>query len=200
MIDDLDKSLENLLKRELPPELVAQVTISFATPDGQFPPPSVALPAIDLFLYDLRENRELRDTEWRVEWQVDDQNKKLGRRKGPPVRVDCSYLITAWPSSGSTTPAQDEHRILGEVMKALLRYAALPPEVLAGSLQGQQPPLPASSLQPGRLQSMSELWQALGGKPRATLNYIVTLGVELGLTTEAGRQVETSVVNLRQGT
>ena len=34
MIHDLDKTLEELLKRELPPELVSQVTISFATPDG----------------------------------------------------------------------------------------------------------------------------------------------------------------------
>jgi|SRR6185369_294792 len=195
MIDDLDKSLENLLKRELPQELVSQVTISFATPDGQFPPPSVSLPAIDLFLYDVRENRELRDGEWQVEHQEDSTLK----RKGPPVRVDCSYLITAWPSSGSTTPAQDEHRMLGEVMKALLRHAALPADVLAGSLQGQQPPLPASGLQPGRLQSMSELWQALGGKPRATLNYIVTLGVKLGLTAEAGPPVQKTVFKLRQG-
>jgi hypothetical protein len=195
MIDDLDRSLENLLKRELPPELVSQVTISFATPDGQFPPPSVSLPAIDLFLYDVRENRELRDGEWRFERQSDG----TAVRKGSPVRVDCSYLITAWPSSGSTTPAQDEHRLLGEVMKALLRYAALPADVLAGSLSGQQPPLPASSLQPGRLQSMSELWQALGGKPRATLNYIVTLGVDLGLTAEAGPPVHETVVKLQQG-
>lgn len=194
MIDDLDRSLENLLKRELPTELVSQITISFATPDGQFPPPSVALPAIDLFLYDVRENRELRDGEWRIEHQSSGTV-----RKAPPVRIDCSYLITAWPSSGSTTPAQDEHRLLGEVMKALLRYAALPAGVLAGSLQGQQPPLPTSSLQPGRLQSMSELWQALGGKPRATLNYIVTIGVELGLTAEAGLPVQKTVFTLRQG-
>ena len=35
MIDDLDKTIETLLKRELPPSLVSQVTISFAAPDGQ---------------------------------------------------------------------------------------------------------------------------------------------------------------------
>ena len=71
MIDDLDKSLENLLQQELPPELVSQVTISFAPPDGKFPPPSVKLPAIDLFLYDVRENRGLRDAEWRLERRSD---------------------------------------------------------------------------------------------------------------------------------
>jgi len=59
MIDDLDKTLEELLTRELPPqwfkeESSTKVTISFATPDDQFPPTSVTLPAIDLFLYDVR--------------------------------------------------------------------------------------------------------------------------------------------------
>jgi hypothetical protein len=195
MIDDLDRSLENLLKRELPSELVEQVTISFATPDGQFPPPSVTLPAIDVFLYDVRENRDLRDGEWRVERQGDG----TAVRKAPPVRVDCSYLITAWPSESSSTPARDEHRMLGEVMMALLRHSMLPADVLEGSLQGQQPPLPASTLQPGRLQSLAEFWQALGGKPKATLSYTVTIGVETGLTAQAGPLVQERVFKFRQG-
>ncbi|HAA02882.1 MAG TPA: DUF4255 domain-containing protein, partial [Syntrophobacteraceae bacterium] len=55
MIDDLDRTLELLLKQDLPPTLVKQLTISFAVPDDQFPPQSVTLPAIDLFLYDVRE-------------------------------------------------------------------------------------------------------------------------------------------------
>lgn len=194
MIDDLDRSLENLLRRELPAELVAQITISFATPDGQFPPASVALPAIDLFLYDVRENRELRDGEWRIERQSDG----TAVRKAPPVRVDCSYLITAWPSESSTTPARDEHRMLGEVMKALLRHQTLPSAVLEGSLVGQQPPLPASTLQPGRLQSLAEFWQALGGKPKATLSYTVTIGVEAGVAAEAGPPVREKVLKLRE--
>jgi hypothetical protein len=195
MIDDLDRSLENLLKRELPPELVSQVSISFAPPDGKFPPPSVALPAIDLFLYDVRENRDLRDGEWRLERQSDGN----AVRKAPVVRIDCSYLVTAWPSGNSTTPARDEHRLLGEVMKALLRHATLPSAVLEGGLQGQRPPLPASTLQPGRLQSLSELWQALGGKPKVTLSYTVTIGVDPGFTAEAGPPVREKVLKLREG-
>lgn len=196
MIDDLDRSLENLLKNALPPELVSQVSISFAPPDGSFPPPSVALPAIDLFLYDVRENRDLRDGEWRLESQSDGTVV----RKVPPVRVDCSYLITTWPSGSSTTPAQDEHRLLGEVMKALLRNATLPVEALAESLKGQQQPLPVSSLQPGRLQSLSELWQALGGKPKAALNYTVTIGVEPGLAVKVEPPAREKVLKLRQKT
>jgi hypothetical protein len=51
--------------------------------------------------------------------------------------------------------------------------------VLQGTLQDQEPPLPAITLQPGRLQSLGEFWQALGGKPKAALNYTVTIGVEV---------------------
>jgi hypothetical protein len=195
MFDDLDRSIENLLKRELPPDLVSQVTISFATPDNQFPPSTVSLPAIDLFLYDIRENRDLRDGEWRLERQSDGS----AVRKAPLVRVDCSYLVTAWPSDSSPAPAKDEHRLLGEVMKALLRHSSLPSAVLEGSLQGQEPPLPSSTLQPGRLQSLAEFWQAVGGKPKATLSYTVTLGVEPTAPFEAGPPVREAVFKLEQG-
>jgi hypothetical protein len=195
MFDDLDKSLENLLKRELPADLVSQVAISFATPDSDFPPSTVSLPAIDLFLYDIRENRDMRDGEWRLERQSDGS----AVRKAPIVRVDCSYLITAWPSESAPSPAKDEHRLLGEVMKALLRHSSLPAAVLEGSLQGQEPPLPSSTLQPGRLQSLAEFWQAVGGKPKATLSYTVTLGVEPTAPFEAGPPVRETVFKLGQG-
>jgi hypothetical protein len=195
MINDLDKSLEELLKRELPPDLVKQVTISFAAPDDQFPPTSVTLPAVDLFLYDVRENRELRSNEWSLQRQGDGTVTK----KRAPVRVDCSYLITAWASESSTTPAQDEHHLLGEVMKVLLRYPTLPDGVLQGDLKGQEPPLPASTLQPGRLQSLGEFWQALGGKPKAALNYTVTIGVDAYKPVEAGPAVTEAVIKFKQG-
>ncbi|MBW2690761.1 MAG: DUF4255 domain-containing protein [Deltaproteobacteria bacterium] len=174
MINDLDKTLEELLKRELAPELVSQVTISFATPDDQFPPTSVTLPAIDIFLYDVRENLDLRSNEWMVKRHSDG----TATRKRPAVRVECSYLITAWPSESAPNPAQDEHHLLGEAMKALLRHPTIPAGMLQGSLKGQEPPLPVMSLQSGRLQSLGEFWQALGGKPKATLNYSVTIAIE----------------------
>jgi hypothetical protein len=183
MIDDLDRTVEELLRRELPPALVEQVAISFGAPDAEFPPASVTLPAIDLFLYDIRENLELRSTGWIVERQ--DNGTAIKQRA--PARVDCSYMITAWSSESSTTRALDEHRLLSEVMKVLLRHPTIPEVLLQGSLRGQEPPLPSSTLQPGRLQSIGEFWQALGGKPKAALNYTVTIGVALD------RPVETEV-------
>ena len=117
-----------------------------------------------------------------------------------PVRIDCSYLITAWASGTSNTPAQDEHRVLGEVMKVLVRFSTIPAAILQGSLQGQEPPLPATSLQPGRLQSISDFWQTLGGRPRAALTYTVTIGVVPEAPTEAGAPVVDRQITLGFGT
>lgn len=192
MIDDLDRTIAALLRRELPPALAQQVQISFATPDDQFPPQSVTLPAIDMFLYDVRENLELRSNEVYVQRNSDG----TAIRTRAPVRVDFSYLVTAWPSSTVPDPAQDEHRLLGEVMRALLRHRTIPEDLLQGVLAVQDPPLPTSTLQPGRLQSLGEFWQALGGKPKAALNYSVTASVEV-FAPEAVRLVTEKVLKVR---
>lgn len=173
MLEDLDKSLEQLLKQELPQTLVDQVTITFATPDGQFPPSSVSLPALDLFLYDVRENVRRRTNEGE---ESRGENGSL-RQSRPAVRVDCSYLITAWPSESAPSPPRDEHRLLGELMKVLLRHRTLPSEVLTGKLVGQTPAIRTTALQPPHLQSIGEFWQALGGKPKPALHYVVTLSM-----------------------
>jgi hypothetical protein len=181
MINDLDNTLAALLSSELPSELTEQVSISFATPDDSFPPTAVTLPAIDLFLYDVRENRDLRSNEWMVTRNSDGS----AVRRRPPVRVECSYLITAWSRDTTPNPAQEEHQLLSEVMMVLLRHATIPDALLQGSLAGQRPALPAVTLQPGRLQSMGEFWQALGGKPKAALNYTVTIALDVHGMVEA---------------
>lgn len=195
MIDDLDKSISELLRLELPASIVSQVGISFAAPDNQFPPTAVSLPAIDLFLYDLQENRDLRSSEWVVERNDDGSAARIR----PPIRLDCSYLITAWPSTSSSNPAQDEHRMLGEVLKVLVRHPSLPDAILQGALKGQLPPLPTTTLQPGRLQSLGEFWQALGGKPKAALTYTVTIALEVSAPVAAGSPVVDKILKFKPG-
>jgi len=175
VINDLDETLAALLRKGLPERLSKQIQISFAAPDDQFPPQSVTLPAIDLFLYDVRENLDLRSSEFYIERHSDGTATKTWA----PARVDFSYLITAWPSESVANAAEDEHRLLGEVMRVLLRHRTIPADLLQGGLLDQPLPLPVSSLQPGKLQSVGEFWQALGGKPKATLNYTVTVAVDI---------------------
>jgi Pvc16 N-terminal domain len=177
MLNDLDSTLEELLKRELPPSLVSSearipIMISFATPDQDFTK-KVSLPAINLFLYDVRENLELRNTEWTVQRQ----GNGVATRQRPPVRVDCSYLVTVWAKDPADF--QTEHRLLGEVMKALLRHPTIPNAVLQGSLSNQEPLPRALTLRPPQLQSLGEFWQAMGGRPKPAMNYTVTIALPI---------------------
>lgn len=185
MIEDLDKTIEELLMRELPASLAQQLTVTFATPDSKFSA-SVSSAVVNLFLYDIRENLELRNVEWTI-----DRNNGNPVRKRPPVRIDCSYLVTVWLASDPKTSAIDEHRVLSEVMRVLLRHRTIPDAVLQGSLAGDNPPVPGPSLHPGRLQSPGEMWQALGGTPKAALHYTVTLSVP----SAAGVETEPLVVD-----
>ncbi|WP_437275924.1 DUF4255 domain-containing protein [Sorangium sp. So ce375] len=182
MFHDLDSTLAELLKRELSPALVEQVSISFATPDGQFPPSTVPLPAIDLFLYEINENRDLRSHEPEME------RLSGGRvvRTPAPARVDCHYLITAWAKVGVQQPEQDEHRLLGEVMRVLLRHKEIPREALRGSLKAQPLPVRARVSPPSNQQSRGDFWQALGGKPKAAFHYTLTIAMDVKEPEDAG--------------
>ncbi len=182
MFHDLDATLAALVQGEMP---VRNVAISFAGPDDHFPPSSVTLPAISFFLYDVRENTELRTNLW----ETQRQSNGVITRKQPPVRVDCSYLITAWPSESAPNPAQDEHRLLGEVLKVLLRHRSIPETYLRGELVGQEPPVPVKILTGGQLQSLGEFWQAMGGRPKATLHYGITLSVDVFDPEQVGHEV-----------
>lgn len=199
MIHDLDSTLRALLVQELPnlfgDSASTRVTVSFETPDDQFPPNNVPLPAVDLFLYDVRENLELRSNDWTLQRN----SNGAARRQPPPVRVDCSYLVTAWAGGGAPSPAFDEHALLSALMVVLLRYRTLPEDVLQGQLRSQRLPPPTTALQAGQLQSVGEFWQALGGKPKAALNYTVTIAVQPFAPLDVPLVIESSA-ELRPGT
>lgn len=181
MLQDLDNTLKALLERHLPRGVSNdQYEISFDVPGDDV----VVKQGVNLFLYDVRENLDLRNPIGGGERQTDG----TVIRKRPSARVDCSYLITAW-APGSSAPnlrevALVEHRILGEVMQVLLRFSTLPTEVLQGSLRGQEPLVRTSPLRSGQLQGPGEFWQAIGSKPKAMLHYTVTISVPINEVVE----------------
>lgn len=174
MLQDLDKTLELLLKRELPAEISSRVGISFVTPDDQFPPSTITLPVINLFLYDVQENHDLRDFEHSSTKQKDGSIT----RRPPPARFDCHYLVTA--CSSAQVPEEDEHRILGEALRVLFRYRRLPKEVLYGSLKNMEAPVRARTAQPISSGPTINIWHSLKGKPRASFLYTLSLCVDVG--------------------
>jgi Pvc16 N-terminal domain len=166
MLDDLDRTLRGLIGAEVA-DLPAD-HLHFEPPDGDFTP---AVPAVNLFLYDVRENRQLRSNDW----QLDRPGDGSVTKRRTPRRVDCSYLITAWAGDPLS-----EHLLLGQVLHALLRSPVIGGDIPQGQLAGQE--LPTSILQPTLLQGIGEFWQAMGNKPRAAVHLTVTVAVDTGVS------------------
>lgn len=196
MLPDLDLSLEALLRDGISQELFAQTTITFATPDRDFPPPSVVLPAISLFLYDLCENVEYRST--RGGWEGQPDRNRV--RRPPPVHVDCHYLVTAWARDGAPRPEQDEHRLLGAAMTALLRHRELPRGLLQGALADSEHIVRASAQRTTNVRSLTEFWEALGGRPKPSFNLVITLALDVHAVEEGALPPHTAVVAIHPKT
>lgn len=167
MLQDLHRGLTALLRAELPEEIRGVVGISFATPGDDFPPASVPLPALNLFLYDIVSNTDLRQSGGA--WEPQGPNQFL--RAPDPYRIACHYIVTAWAREGVPSPEEDELHLLGEAMRVLLRYRILPPIAVTGEFAQRNYPIHVRALEGGRLGSPGEFWQALGGKPRPFFNY-----------------------------
>jgi hypothetical protein len=136
---------------------------------------------VDLFLYDVRENVDLRSNEPVIELNG------LFKIHRPPLRMACSYLVTAWPVGGAELPLQ-EHRLLSQVLQVLSRYPTIPgpPRTfLKGSLVGQEPPLPMVTAWVDPQKNLSEFWTAVGNKLRPSLTVTVTIGMPVFKPEEA---------------
>jgi hypothetical protein len=172
-IDDLSKTLKAILQDPtfavMFPAL-AGADIVFDRPLDTFAPTKST---VDLFLYDIRENLDLRlnqITSTRVGNQTITHPAAL--------RLQCSYLATAWPVGGSDLVFQ-EQRLLTEVLVVLSHYPIIPSNFLQRSLIGQDPGMPMVALHPDALKNLAEFWSSLGSKLRASLTVTATISVPI---------------------
>ena len=186
MINDLDETLKKLLikKGGLNP---AEIDISFDMPDREWSS-SISKPTVNLYLYDIHENHELRNNEW---WTVTRENG-IATKKKPPLRVDLSYLVTVW-----TNETADQHSLLGQVVKTLFLYQEMPEEVMCGELKKLEWPLRTFTAQPdGVLRNSADFWSALDNQLKPSISYVVTIPLDLDLETSAA-DVKTSIFKFR---
>ena len=172
MIIDLDETIKQVMikKGAVDP---AEVDISFETPKREWST-SISKPTINFYLYDIRENHELRGTEWFID---KDQNG-IATRKKNPSRIDLSYLITVW-----TNDIGDEHRLLWHVLLTMRRNHEFPEELLSGQLAGLSYPIKTRAAQPdGLFSKPADFWAALDNELKPSINYIVTLPLDTDLT------------------
>jgi hypothetical protein len=172
VFQDLDATIKAVLQDASAPAEVRGADVTFETPEKSYAPAQATL---NLFLHDVQENRVLRQ-----EAAVLDRvaNKYVSHR--PPLRVDCTYLVTAWSVKTGGFKAAEEHGLLGLALLWLSGFLIIDEPYLQGSLglPGRSGPLPAVVAQTREGQSMGEFWTALGIAPRPAFSLTVTIAMQ----------------------
>lgn len=182
MINDLDETLRQLLIQKTPLD-PAQVEVNFELPDREWSA-GLAKPTINLYLYDVRENRELRELDW-----ITGQDEHGITRRRAPTRIDLSYLVTAW-----TRGVEDEHRLLWQALATFFRHPVLPDELLQGDLREQGRSVRLSTAQgDGVLKNPADFWAALDNQLKPSVSLAVTVELDLGIVITAPPVSEVSV-------
>jgi hypothetical protein len=170
MIHDLDETIRQLLIKK--GRLNAgEIDISFDQPTGDWAA-GLSRPTINCWLYDARENLELRSMEWRVT-----RSNGQGQKRIAPLRFDLNYLVTAW-----TRKVEDEHQLLWRALGALAQARSLSPEQCVGALQGQPFDIPTKVGQVSdAVPNLTDLWSVLDNEMRAGFNFVVSLALDADL-------------------
>jgi hypothetical protein len=164
MIHEVDEALHGLLSEGILRATGTEVV--FDPPRREWAARRTA-PTVNLFLYDIREDLTRRQAGRIGQPDPEGALTALGE---PPRWYRLSYLVTAW-----TQLPQDEHRLLSALLAGLVGEKAVPPSRLRGSLAAAGLPVRLDvALPPPENRSLADLWTALGGELRPSLDLVVT--------------------------
>ncbi|GAA4922159.1 uncharacterized protein DUF4255 [Stackebrandtia albiflava] len=176
MIHEVDEALRRLVRDEALGE--PAVEVSFEAPTKDWAARRNA-PTVNLYLYDIREDMQRRQ---RGLVNAYDAEGAVTARYAPPRHVKLSYLLTAW-----TQRPEDEHRLLSNLLTGIIRHEALPPAMLTGSLAALGLPVPLSvALPPPQDRSFADVWTALGGELKPSLDVVVSSPLDAARRVAAG--------------
>jgi hypothetical protein len=183
----LENVLQAWLREQLPlPEDVGE--ISFDSPDGTWGT-AVTRPTVNLFLFEIA-----RAAQQPVALPPRRDPDGTLVREQPAPAVSFSYLLSAWGGG-----AREEHRLLGDAVRAVLRT----PFLTAGAEDG-----PASSELAGPVQlalaapdqvRARDLWTGLGGRLRASMVLVATTAVSLERPQRLAAPVQRVETTVRKG-
>jgi hypothetical protein len=172
MIHDVDESIRALVRREVTSQ--GDVEVVFEAPTKEWASRRSA-PTIDIYLYDIREDMRRRQL-GRVDL-INDDGRTVAHRL-PPRFFKLSYLLTAW-----TQRPEDEHRLLSALLECFLRNDGIPADDLVGELGEQGIPLPLTlAIPPPEDRALSDVWSALGGELKPSLDLVVSAPWDLNRT------------------
>jgi len=171
MIHEVDEALRNLIRGEA--LRGSDVEVVFDAPTKEWAARRNA-PTVNLYLYDLREDIKRRQRGLINEYG--DGGRVVARHK-PPRYFKLSYLLTAW-----TQRAEDEHRLLSQILLTVLQHEIVPAQLLRGQLAelGLGVRLTVA-LPPPEDRSFADVWSALGGELKPSLDIVVSAPVLAGV-------------------
>lgn len=184
MIADVDEALREIVTTEALSG--ANLEVVFDAPTKDWAARRNA-PTVNLYLYDIREDLRRRPAGF-LEERDPDSGAVVLRRPAPRF-FKLSYLVTAW-----TQRAEDEHRLLDSLLRAFLRHDALPDRLVVGQLAETQEKVKVTiGLPPPEDRAFADVWSALGGELKPSLDVVVHAPVHTGLEYPAGPPVEDGI-------
>ncbi|MFD5825222.1 DUF4255 domain-containing protein [Lentzea sp. NPDC060358] len=188
MIHEVDEALRRLVRDEA--LRGSDLDVAFDAPTKDWAARRNA-PTVNIYLYDIREDIKRRQRGLLNEYDAQGQ---VAARHLPPRHMKLSYLVTAW-----TQRPEDEHRLLSDLLMGFIGYDAVPPGLLAGSLAELALPVPMTvALPPPEDRAFADVWSALGGELKPSLDVVVSAPVSSGRRFAAGPPVREGV-ELRSG-
>ncbi len=184
VLGDLDAAVRALFERGLG----KGAGVSFDAPTADWAE-GVSGPVLNLYLYDVKESR----TERRVEWDQAHVNGRTVERP-PPVRIDVSYVITAWAKT-----AEEEHGLLSAALAIAYANPALPDDVRTGALAADEAydhELTVRVAQPPGEGHGPAFWSALGAGHKASVDFGVAVWCRPGRAMEQAPLVRTQTVRM----
>ncbi len=180
MIHEVDEALRRFVRRDALPG--TEVEVAFEAPTKDWASRRTG-PVVDLYLYDIREDMRRREY---GEIERRGANGIVDARFQPPRWFKLSYLVTAW-----TQRAEDEHRLLSVLLGCFLARDGLPIDLLVGGLAEARAAIPYTcALPPPQDRALSDVWSALGGELKPSLDLVLTAPFDLSRSLEVGPPVE----------
>ena len=179
MISDVDDALKKLISREAVNNGDVEVVFDAPTKDWAS---RRNTPTVDIYLYDIREDLRRRERGMINDY---DSAGRVTARHLPPRYFKLSYLVTAW-----TQRPEDEHRLLSAILSCFLRHDAIPADLLAGPLAELALPVAITvGLPPPEDRGFADVWSALGGELKPSLDVVIATPVDTGQHRDAGPPV-----------
>jgi hypothetical protein len=183
MIHEVDDALRRLVKDNA--LRGTDIEVAFEAPTKEWSARRNA-PTVNLYLYDIREDMRRRSRGLINEYRTDGT---VLARHVPPRYMKLSYLLTAW-----TQRPEDEHRLLSELLLCFIGHDSVPASLLSGRVAEFGLPVPlTTALPPPEDRSFADVWTALGGELKPSLDIVVSAPVDSGASVPAGPPVESGL-------